>query len=243
MRERNRNIFASFLVALLISLELTAVSSQLIVPAFVEARPQLYRPLGGRRPRKVDLGQVNSLSHQHDPVENQQPIILDTMTSHPNEGPVLLSDVLPIDRAINIFSGFTRSVDSAHKRLEDPQQNTTVLAPANSAITKLPRKPWESPDDEEDAGGAHLVAKLYEGLSGEDRAARNLRRFVEAHLVAQSPWEKGEQNKAKTLEGKEVWWDEVDGQKRIYPDNILVKTKEDEVSNGQVWVLEGVINY
>jgi hypothetical protein len=201
MKELNRSIFTSFVTAIFISLQITTVSSQLILPAFAESRP-----VGGL---------VKPSHREHDTVEHQQPILLNMAATHSDEGPVLLSDVLPIDRAINIFSGFTRSVDSASKRLEDPQQNTTVLAPANSAITKLPRKPWESPEDEEEAGGSGMVAKLYEGLGGEDRAARNLRRFVEAHLVGQSPWEKGEHNKAKTLEGKEVWWDEVNGQKRV----------------------------
>lgn len=136
---------------------------------------------------------------------------------------VLLSDVLPIEKQISIFSGFTRAVESVSRRLEDGAKNTTVLAPSNTAITNLPRKPWESRDDEEEAGGAaQIMDKLYSGLGGEDRAARNLRRFVEAHLVAQSPWERGKANKIATLEGKKVWWDYEDGVKKVCIDARLL---------------------
>lgn len=81
-----------------------------------------------------------------------------------------------------------------------------MLAPSNVAISKLPRKPWEDPDDE--GAGGNVLSEIYKGLVGEDRATRNLRTFVEAHCIGVSPWLKGE--KTKTLQGKEVWWDEDD---------------------------------
>lgn len=176
--------------------------------------------------------------------------------------PVLLSDVISIDRSISIFSGFTRAVEPIALRLGDSQQNTTVLAPTNGAIQRLPRKPWESQNDEQEAEESGTAkAALYVGISGEDRAGKNLERFVNAHIVAKSPWEKGEKNKVQTIEGKEVWWDEENGVKKvshiynelllydrltsikIYPDGIEVQEKDNEVTNGQIWVLNGVINY
>lgn len=90
--------------------------------------------------------------------------------------------------------------------MADREANTTVLAPSNVAISRLPRKPWEDPADE--GAGGNIYSSIYRGLAGEDRASKNLRTFVEAHCVGVSPWAKGE--KTKTLEGKEVWWDEDD---------------------------------
>lgn len=80
-----------------------------------------------------------------------------------------------------------------------------MLAPLNSAVEKLPRKPWEDPREY----GA-LGPNAYEGGEGHERAQRNLRRFVEAHLVPASPWKEGE--KIKTVDGgREIWWEEKDG--------------------------------
>lgn len=135
----------------------------------------------------------------------------------------MLSDVISIDRSISIFSGFTRSVEEVGARLESGAQNTTVLAPSNAVIEALPRKPWEDPQDAQEASALGVeVVDLYKGEAGEDRAARNLRRFVEAHLVGVSPWLKGEENKARTLAGREVWWDEEGGVRKVSKPSLVV---------------------
>ncbi|KAL8872638.1 MAG: hypothetical protein Q9174_001763 [Haloplaca sp. 1 TL-2023] len=149
---------------------------------------------------------------------------------------VILSDVIGKDRAINIFAGFTRDIDRISKRLNDASQNTTVLAPLNSEIQKLPRKPWEDPEDYKELG-----SNAYDGSDGDDRAHRNLRRFVEAHVVPSSPWKEGE--KVKSLRGEELWWEHVEGRKTVQPGNIEISSIADRVSNGEVWVLKGVMNY
>ncbi|TGZ82694.1 hypothetical protein EX30DRAFT_304239 [Ascodesmis nigricans] len=154
-------------------------------------------------------------------------------------GPPLLGDVLPLDRSLSIFSSLTRSVESIQTRLNDAGVNTTVLAPGNEAISRLPRKPWEDPEDGE--GGDKGDKGKYSGMGGEDRAGRNLRRFVEMHCVGVSPWEKGV--KVRTVGGGEVWWDEDAEGRKIYPDGIKVKRVQGEVENGALWVLEGVVNY
>jgi hypothetical protein len=118
-----------------------------------------------------------------------------------------ISDVLGRERNINIFAGFTRDIESVSQRLEG-SKNTTLLAPLNSAITRLPRKPWEDPQDY-----AALGQNAYHGQSGEDRAHRNLRRFVEAHVVPESPWAEGQ--KVQTLGGDTVWWEQKDGKKWV----------------------------
>ncbi|KFX90159.1 hypothetical protein O988_08318 [Pseudogymnoascus sp. VKM F-3808] len=157
-------------------------------------------------------------------------------TTPPDGGSVILCDVLGRDRSINIFAGFTRDIEAISKRLSDGQQNTTVLAPVNSAITNLPRKPWESNEDYNKLG-----ADAYEGKPGEDRAHANLRTFVEEHIVPESPWPEGA--KLKTLAGTEVWWEMKDGKKIVQPGNIEVTSTASKVANGQVWIMKGARNY
>lgn len=112
-------------------------------------------------------------------------------------------------RNLHIFSRFIRDIESASRRLEDSAQNTTVLAPLNSEIEKLPRKPWEDPNDYDTLG-----PNAYEGGDGQERAQRNLRRFVEAHMLPASPWREGE--KVRPIGGdRELWWEEKDGKQLV----------------------------
>lgn len=123
-----------------------------------------------------------------------------------NPNPVLLSDVMGRDRSINIFAGMVRDVETATSRLDDVARQSTVLAPRNSAVEALPRKPWEDPDDY-----GRLGANAYEGDDGRERAARNIRRFVEAHIVTAHPWKEREKVKTMSGEGGEVWWETREG--------------------------------
>jgi uncharacterized surface protein with fasciclin (FAS1) repeats len=164
--------------------------------------------------------------------QQQQPLMA-SMADKPPGSP-LLGDILPLDKQISIFSGFTRSVESISELLMNRESNTTVLAPSNVAISRLPRKPWEDPRG--DAEGVDA----YAGIAGEDRANRNLRRFVEAHCVGLSPWEEG--TRVKTVEGTEVWWENRDGGKRVMPGDIKVLQVKEGCENGQVWVLDGVVS-
>ena len=99
-------------------------------------------------------------------------------------------------------------ISAVDDRLDSGSKNTTVLAPLNTQITKLPRKPWENPDDY-----AALGVEAYHGENGQDRASRNLKMFVEAHIVPDSPWAEG--TKVKTLGGNTVWWEHKDGKKLV----------------------------
>lgn len=132
-----------------------------------------------------------------------------------NQNNPIISDVLPKTRAINIFARLTRDFESVESRLSDASKNITVLAPRNSAIMDLPRKPWENPDDYAQFGKANA----YEGKDGQDRAKRNLKRFVEAHIVTTSPWEEGKE--AKTLAGDKLRWTK-DGDKILVWDPFLL---------------------
>lgn len=121
---------------------------------------------------------------------------------------IIISDVIGRAQTIAIFSGLTRDIDAVSGRLEDAAQNATVLAPDNTVMKNLKRKPWEDPDDYDQFG-----KQAYAGTSGSDRAHSNLERFVKSHVVPESPWEEGK--KVKTLAGNEVWWESKDGQKTV----------------------------
>lgn len=113
---------------------------------------------------------------------------------------LIVSDLLVKTPKINVFASLTRDFSPIVSRLNDQSQNTTVLAPLNSAINALPRKPWEDPEDYKEFG----EAQAYKGQDGQDRATRNLQRFVEAHLVPVSPWKEGEE--VETVGGGKVKW-------------------------------------
>ncbi|KAL2211334.1 hypothetical protein CC79DRAFT_1328719 [Sarocladium strictum] len=148
----------------------------------------------------------------------------DDMTIQPS---VPLTDILGTLRSLTTFSSLARMQTTTTTLLSDLGTNTTVLAPLNSAIESLPRKPWESPRDYDEHG-----VSAYEGDDGQDRANANLRRFVEAHLVTKNPWEKGE--KVKTIGGRDVWWEEKNGKKIVMPDEIEVDRVANQVANGEV---------
>jgi hypothetical protein len=123
---------------------------------------------------------------------------------------VIISDVLGKTQNIAIFSGLTRDIDTISGRLDNAAENATVLAPDNSVMRELKRKPWEDPEDYKTFG-----TSAYEGSSGEDRARGNLERFVQRHIIPESPWAEGK--KVKTLSGNEIWWETKDGQKKVSP--------------------------
>lgn len=138
----------------------------------------------------------------------QSPLRDHIMPSTDVSSGVIISDVIGKTQSIAIFSGLTRDIDAVSGRLEDAAQNATVLAPDNTVMKNLKRKPWEDPEDYNEFG-----AQAYTGSSGTDRARSNLERFVNRHIIPQSPWEEGK--KIKTLAGNEVWWESKNGQKMV----------------------------
>lgn len=148
----------------------------------------------------------------------------------PNYQPaVALTDILGTYRSITSFSSFARLHESTTSLLSSLDSNTTVLAPLNSAVDALPRKPWE----EDPRGGAGAVS--YEGEDGRERAQRNLRTFVEAHLVARSPWDEGVRATTVAGGGREIWWEDRGAGKRfIMPDGVEVEQVASQVANGEV---------
>lgn len=198
------------------------------------------------------------LKQRNSPAPDRQSPLMDAPgpaipPSSPDPSGAVIADVIDREQNIGIFSSFTRDVDTVARRLEDSSQNTTVLAPENAAIMGLPRKPWQDPRDYETFG-----ANAYDGADGESRAHKNLRRFVEAHIVPESPWREGQ--KVRTLAGNTVWFESKDGKKtvsavpcrwptstdyclQIQPGGVEIVNVAAKVANGEVWVLKGVLNY
>ncbi|KAL2798086.1 hypothetical protein BJX66DRAFT_63598 [Aspergillus keveii] len=206
----------------------------------LSSRKRIPQPLvdvlQARNERRVDPTRLHEWIGSQEPLQGAAMASKKSKAQGGGEDPII-SDVLPKTRGINIFASLTRQFESVEGRLNDPSQNVTVLAPRNSAIQDLPRKPWENPQDYEQFG----EAKAYEGNEGQDRAKRNLERFVTAHIVVQSPWKEGEE--AETLGGDKLTWRKDGDRIYIEPSGIQVNTIAEQVSNGEVWVLNGVLNY
>ncbi|TGJ80478.1 hypothetical protein E0Z10_g8283 [Xylaria hypoxylon] len=151
---------------------------------------------------------------------------------------VLISDVMGRDRSVNVFAGFARDVEGVAKRLDDSAANSTVLAPLNSAIDKLPGKPWEDPNEYNALG-----ATVYDGDEGRERARRNIRRFVEAHVVPLSPWGENERRRSLLDGDREIWWEKKDGVMVLQPDGIEIQSVASKVGNGEVWIVKSVRKY
>lgn len=150
------------------------------------------------QPQNPLLAPINNMP------SNSPPTSASANTNHN----IFLSDVLTTERSINIFAGFTRDFAPLSQRFEDGNVNTTILAPLNSAIMGLPRKPWEDRDLE--GGGVRA------GAGDEtERAKENMKRFVEAHVVPVSPWAEGEEGKVEALSGGQVWWVEKEGKRFV----------------------------
>ena len=211
-------------VSLISSISLAAASSPL----------DLFRA----RPASLSSAQPVNPAHYQNPM-NPGPVQGGASPERPNDkgsldGSTLsISDILPQTRKINIFASLTRDISGVTDRLEStkPADNTTLLAPLNSAMQALPRKPWE------DRPGDESVSAQY----NEDKAAQNLKRFVEEHVVPVSPWKEGE--KIKTLGGQHLWWEDNGDGKVIKPGDLVVDGVVGRVGNGEIWAVNGAVNY
>jgi len=223
-------IVGAVLMALAVAIHLPSLSSRKLI-----SLPFLfqYEENGIRLSEQTPLGFDTSSSVGVDQIAMPPP----TDDGNSPTSNLLISDILDKTRPVNIFASLTRDIEEISTRLNDKNKNTTVLAPLNSAIQSLPRKPWEDPKDYERYG----KAQAYVGDEGEDRARQNLKRFVEAHLVPASPWKEGEE--IETVGGGKVSWAKDGDKILIQPGNIEVDSFASQVPNGEVWILKGVINY
>ncbi|RMZ78024.1 hypothetical protein DV737_g4067, partial [Chaetothyriales sp. CBS 132003] len=166
------------------------------------------------------------------PPSSEQPQDQDS----PGDGGLTIADILPKSRNINIFASLTRDVSSISDRLESnhSRDNTTLLAPLNSVMQSLPRKPWESKPDDTDSVRAP---------TNEEKAAHNIQSFVEEHIVPISPWKEGKDGKTKTIGGQELWWEQRGDKRYVMPGDLLVDAVVGRAGNGEIWAIKGVVNY
>ncbi|KAJ5097725.1 hypothetical protein N7456_008446 [Penicillium angulare] len=193
--------------------------------------------LGLSIPKNLRQNPLGLSHNQHPIMDKFIPEIIRPQPGAPETDAPVISDVLPKTKGINIFAQLTRDFDPIASRLNDASKNFTVLAPKNSAVQALPRKPWEDPEDYAQFGEVNA----YEGKDGQERAKRNLQRFVEAHVIPVSPWKEGEE--VATLRGEKLKWTKEGDKILIQPGNVEVGNIAEKVANGEVWVLESVINY
>ena len=84
-----------------------------------------------------------SNAQQQEPIMNIPNILVPPSKGDDDSSDSLsISDVIGKEKVISIFAGFTRDINSISERLNDGERNTTVLAPRNSAVQGLPRKPY-----------------------------------------------------------------------------------------------------
>jgi hypothetical protein len=214
---------------------LTTLSTSFLIPStflpLADSLPEPLRSLLEQSPMDGNLGPIQ-------PPAANKPSAPSAPADNSGDGSDLtISDILPKTRSINIFASLTRDISSIANRLSSTTPgtgNTTLLAPLNSVMQGLPRKPWEDNPNAAKAG-AESAAR------NEDTAAENLRRFVEHHAVPVSPWKEGE--KVESLGGKEIWWERRGEKKVLRPDDVEVEGVAGKTGNGEVWVVKGVINY
>ncbi|KAF4592163.1 FAS1 domain-containing protein precursor [Ophiocordyceps camponoti-floridani] len=153
----------------------------------------------------------------------------------PNPSAAPLADLLNTNRSLTTFSSLTRQQAATSSLLAS--ETLTVLAPLNSALDALPRKPWEDEADYDQFGSA-----AYDGDDGRCRAERNSSRFVDAHVVPVSPWPK--ETRVRSRAGRELWWEfGPDGSTRyLMPDRVQVDRVAARASNGELWILKGFLN-
>ncbi|KAI7212197.1 FAS1 domain-containing [Hortaea werneckii] len=219
--------------SLLSSSLLIATSQAQLIPFFHKPSAQATPPSNQQPMANAPGIQLPPEQSSNNPSSSPPP----APPAAPLNNDVILSDVIGTQKAINIFAGFTRDISSVSTRLDTTGLNTTVLAPVNSALSSLPRKPWEDPADYQRLGAA-----AYEGEAGSDRASQNLKRFTEAHVIPVSPWKQGE--KVRNLGGKEMWWEvNREGKAVVQPGEVEVERVVSRVANGEVWMLNGVVDY
>jgi len=157
-----------------------------------------------------------------------------------------LADVMGIDGGLSIFADLTRKVAEVQQAFASQDSDLVVLAPTNPAIVALPRKPWHDTDQSLDILPIQEDRFRNDGAKSDERASENIRNFVEAHIVSGGAFK--QKQSGETLLGNRLTWREVDGVKRIFrsssrkDEGIAVLKEVATASNGDIWVLEGVLS-
>ena len=148
-------------------------------------------------------------------------------------GEPLISDILGIDKSITILTEYSLGLAEIAERLQDSSKYTIVLAPSNTAIMAMERKPWQDADP---ASKAPL-------LTAEDkdtRASDNIARFIKSHIVALDSASWKADVKKHNLLGQPLWYATNDNQRSIQPENIEVRNIR-KAKNGEIWTINHIL--
>jgi len=92
-----------------------------------------------------------------------------------------LSDLLTIERATSIYFSYAR--DTEYGALFSAKgKNITVLAPSNSAVIALPRKPHQGPSNSK---GAAVIPTDMPEIKYEKTSYENSNNWVAAHVISE----------------------------------------------------------
>lgn len=93
--------------------------------------------------------------------------------------PVSLDSKLTSLKETLIFFGYARNDIELAAKLSDETQDIIIIAPTNDAISALPMKPWEYPQDIENLESSGATA-----MEIDNAIQHNILKFVRSHVVA-----------------------------------------------------------
>ncbi|KAK9379673.1 uncharacterized protein V2V93DRAFT_373315 [Kockiozyma suomiensis] len=149
---------------------------------------------------------------------------------------LLMTDAMGVNRDISIFAGLTRQVENLMYRLQDPSLDTLVLAPTNTVMQNLPRKPWE------DAPEAEPMSPNAGPHGEERRALQNIERFVLSHVVFGYGFHQPKQKSKCGTGASDLWYEKSGANVVVHSDSKVANVvKMERVGNGQVWSVDSAL--
>ncbi|BGP14712.1 hypothetical protein JCM10213_002759 [Rhodosporidiobolus nylandii] len=158
----------------------------------------------------------------------------------PSSSSPTLADLLTRSKTARMFYGYSRDSAAVSTLLLDSTGSVTVLAPTDSAITALARKPHQGPPPRNADGG-----EVRASVEDERAAAEYLERWCKAHIVlerVQLEEDGWEEREYATMAGTMVRFARsADGKGRtLLPGDVEV-VGEETASNGKVLYLQGTV--
>ncbi|KIL71243.1 hypothetical protein M378DRAFT_154755 [Amanita muscaria Koide BX008] len=152
-----------------------------------------------------------------------------------------LADLLTVETSVSIFYSYARELQLS-SLLSDGQAAVSIFAPTNRAVMALARKPHQGPAEPDE--GIQINDDEYEKMSRE-----NVKRWVSAHMIPESPIDLGSAESHPTLlEGKNISFTPIsknDGQgpmwRRVTLEGGVKILQMKEASNGVLYVIDGTV--
>jgi len=148
-----------------------------------------------------------------------------------------LADLLTIESSASIFFTYARETGLSPK-LTDENTRWTIFVPTNRAVMALARKPHQGPDS-----GSKLSPAEFD-----ERTKRNVERWISAHIVPEYPLSLDTTPHKTLLEGKSISFVQLNeggssfDWENVALDNHSKIVKKKEGSNGDLYIIEGVIS-